>query len=157
MPDEMPDEMPDDERSPALRVPADGELPGRPPGRRLDAASSLIDRQLVDRDGRLAGKVDDVELVRRPDGRLVVTAVLCGPGALGPRLPGLLGRFTLAVWRRLHAELDPAPARIPFAAVYEIGTGVRLSRSRDELPNQDLEVWMRRHVIEKLPGARDAG
>jgi hypothetical protein len=139
------------------RFPPSADLPGRPPGRRLDAALSLLDRQLVDRDGRLAGKVDDVELVRRPDGTLAVSAVLCGPGALGPRLPGLLGRFMLAVWRRMHADLDPAPARIPFSAVDEVGAAVTLTRGRDELPNQDLETWMRRQVIEKLPGASDAG
>jgi hypothetical protein len=31
-------------------------------GRTLEAALHLLDRQLVDKDGRLAGKVDDLEL-----------------------------------------------------------------------------------------------
>jgi hypothetical protein len=143
--------MPDPTQPPG--VPPDGEPPGRPRGRRLDAALSLLDRQLVDRDGRLAGKVDDVELVRRPDGVLEVGAVLCGPGALGPRLPGLIGRLVLAVWRRMHADLDPEPARIPFTEVVEIGAAVTLSSSRVDLPNQDLETWMCREIVGKLPGA----
>jgi len=133
-----------------------GHPEGATPGRRLDAALNLLDRQLVDRDGRLVGKVDDVELGRRDDGRLVVTAILSGPGALGPRLPGLLGRATLAVWRRLHQDADPAPARIEISAVSEIGSVVTLARSVADLPNQDLEAWARRQVIDKLPGADHA-
>jgi hypothetical protein len=31
-------------------------------GRALEAGLQLLDRQLIDKDGRLAGKVDDLEL-----------------------------------------------------------------------------------------------
>ena len=122
-------------------------------GRRLDAAFNLLDRQIVDRDGRLAGKVADLELRTREDGRLVVTAILCGPGALGPQLPGWLGRGVLAAWRRLHGNSDPYPARIDISRVKDIGSAVTLAASRDELPNQELESWARRQIIDKLPGA----
>lgn len=125
-------------------------------GRRLDAALNLLDRQLVDRDGRLCGKVDDVELQRRDDGTLVVTALLTGPGALGHRLPGVLGRMTLAVWRRLHVEQDPEPARIPYEQITAIESGVRLAAGRAELPNGDLENWARTVIVGKLPGASHA-
>jgi hypothetical protein len=130
-----------------------GTPPGARPGRRLDAAIGLLDRQLVDRDGRLVGKVDDVELARRDDGRLVVTALLTGPGALGERLPGVLGRATLAVWRRLHPDADPVPARIEISAVREIGSVVQLGRSSSDVPNQRLEAWARRQIVAKLPGS----
>jgi hypothetical protein len=122
-------------------------------GRRLDAALRLLDHQLVDRDGRLCGKVDDLELERRDDGSLVVTAVLTGPGALGPRLPGVLGRATVAVWRRLHGDAEPGASRIPFERVAGIDSAVRLSMSRVELPTYGLERWARENVVEKLPGA----
>jgi hypothetical protein len=125
-------------------------------GRRLDAALQLLDHQLIDRDGRLAGKVDDLELTRQDDGRLVVTAILSGPGALGPRLPGVLGRSVLAWWRRLDDDSDPAPARIPWPAVSDIASAVTLSTARAELPNQGLENWARANIIAKLPGAGHA-
>jgi len=125
-------------------------------GRRLDAAFRLLDRQLVDRDGRLAGKVDDLELTERADGTLVVTAILTGPGALGPRLPGWFGRATLAVWRRLHGDTDPGPGRIPFDRVTEIGSAVHVAATRAELPTYALELWARNNVVEKLSGARHA-
>ena len=127
-----------------------------PGGRRLDAALRLLDRQLVDRDGRLAGKVDDLELGEREDGTLVVTAILTGPGALGPRLPGWFGRATLAVWRRLHGDVDPGPGRIPFDRVTEIGSAVHLTAARHELPTHALELWARNNVVEKLSGSGHA-
>ena len=125
-------------------------------GRRLDAALHLLDRQLVDRDGRLAGKVDDLELTRRDDGTLVVTAILTGPGALGPRLPGVLGRATVAIWRRLHGDADPGPGRIPFERVTAIDSAVTLATSRREVPAYALERWAREQIVEKLPGAGHA-
>jgi hypothetical protein len=129
------------------------DLPG---ARRLDAALEVLDHQLIDRDGRLVGKVDDLELTRRDDGRLVVTAILSGPGALGPRLPGVLGRCVQAVWRRLHDSDDPQPARIPSTAITDIGSAVRLSTARADLANQALENWARTRIVGKLPGAGHA-
>jgi sporulation protein YlmC with PRC-barrel domain len=125
-------------------------------GRRLDAALQLLDHQLIDRDGALVGKVDDLELTQRQDGPLVVTAILSGPGALGVRLPGVLGRSVLAIWRRLHDETDPSPARIPWSAVSHVGSAVTLSVTAEELPNQGLENWARIRVVAKLPGAGHA-
>jgi hypothetical protein len=62
--------------------------------RRLDAALELPDRQLVDADGRPAGKVDDLELTD-PGEHLdppSVTAILTGPEALAGWLEGGTGR-----------------------------------------------------------------
>src|SRR4029453_5839 len=53
-----------------------------------EAGLHLLDRQLIDKDGRLAGKVDDLELeLPSGGGPPVGPALLPGPGA--PR-PGLL-------------------------------------------------------------------
>ena len=121
---------------------------------RLDVLLELLDRQLVDGEGRLAGKVDDLELTVPDDGGApVVTAILCGPQALGPRLGGRLGAWTAAVARRLHPDAQPKPARIDFSHVAQIGTGVVLTTPVATLPNQRLETWMREHLIGRIPGA----
>jgi hypothetical protein len=127
-----------------------------PHGRRLDAALQLLDHQLIDREGRMAGKIDDLELTENDDGRLMVTAILSGPGALGPRLPDVLSRSVLALWRRLHNDSEPQPARIHWSVVTDIGSAVRLSTARGELPNQALEEWARTRIVAKLPGAGHA-
>jgi len=119
-----------------------------------DAALHLLDRQIVDPDGRMVAKVDELELTERPDGRIAVNAILTGPGALGPRLGGRLGHWITAVWRRLHPDADPIPGRIDFSAVVHIDSAVHVARHHDSLELDGLERWTRDHVVTKLPGAR---
>jgi hypothetical protein len=108
-------------------------------GDALDAVLHLMDRQVVDRDGRMVCKVDDVELTDRgwghPDGSLEVTGLLAGPPALVPRYGGRLGRTLEESWRRLGLqEADRlVPWRISLALVDELGSGVTLLASRDGL------------------------
>jgi sporulation protein YlmC with PRC-barrel domain len=123
------------------------------PGRRYDAALHLLDRQLVDPDGRLVGKVDDLEVEEIDGGRLAVSAVLTGPGALAPRMHGRLGEWIAAVWKRLHPAEDPRPGRIPAGDLVRVSSAVHLGRHRSELAVDGFERWVRHHVVERLPGA----
>lgn len=120
-------------------------------GRRYDAALHLLDRQLVDADGRLVGKVDDLELESDASGALKVSAVLVGPGALGPRFGGQIGSWIVAIWSRLHRDVTPAPRRIPMADVVAIESAVHVGRS---VPKSDGEVWVETYVVGRIPGAR---
>jgi sporulation protein YlmC with PRC-barrel domain len=126
-------------------------------GRVLDAGLHLLDRQLVDKDGRLAGKVDDLELTfPEGGGPPQVTAILAGPGALSRRLGGRFGAWLEAVTNRLRDGDDDHPARIPFAVVKQIGSAIDLSVAKAELETDRLEAWTRDRIIGKLPGANDA-
>jgi len=126
-------------------------------GRVLDAGLHLLDRQLVDKDGRLAGKVDDLELTfPEGGGPPQVTAILAGPGALSRRLGGRFGAWLEAVANRLRDGDDDHPARVPFAVVKQIGSAIDLSVAKAELETDRLEAWTRDRIIGKLPGANDA-
>jgi sporulation protein YlmC with PRC-barrel domain len=124
--------------------------------RSYDAALQLLDRQVMDPDGLMVGKVDDLELVETEDGRLAVTALLCGPGALGPRLGGRPGHWVVAIWRRLRSEAEPAAARIPFSDVVRVTSAVHVSRKRSSLAVDGLERWVHDHVVSRIPGAGHA-
>jgi sporulation protein YlmC with PRC-barrel domain len=126
-------------------------------GRTLEAALHLLDRQLIDKDGRLAGKVDDLEL-EFPDGGgpPVVTAILAGPGALSRRIGGRFGAWLENLANRLREGDDRRPARVSFGVVKEIGSAVELSAAKAELETDRLEAWTRERIIGKLPGAGDA-
>jgi hypothetical protein len=104
-------------------------------GRIIEAGLHLLDRQLIDKDGRLARKVDDLEL-EFPDGGgpPVVTAILAGPGVLSRGVGGRFGAWLEAVSNRLHEGDARRPARVPFAAVKAIGNAVDLSVAKAELP-----------------------
>ena len=112
----------------------------------LDVQLNLLDRQLVDTDGALVGKVDDLELTLDEQGRPHVTAILVGPRALGPRLGGRLGRWLAAAATRLAG--DPEPPRLDFAHVVDIGSAITVTSG----PGAALEEWTDEHLIGRIPG-----
>jgi sporulation protein YlmC with PRC-barrel domain len=114
----------------------------------------LLDRQIVDRDGQLVGKVDDVELSDGDPPR--VTALLLGPWALGERMGGWLGGVIAGTAARLHGTRGPYRARIPYEQVDHVDTMIHLRIRRELLPEPALEEWLRDHVIARIPGASDA-
>jgi hypothetical protein len=129
-----------------------------PTGRVLDAGLKLLDRQLVDPQGMLAGKVDDLELTPSADDPhlLYVTAILAGPGALAGRLGGRLGRLLERLSNRLRGSADDRPARVPFGVVKQVGSAVDLWVAKQHLETDRGERWARQAIIAKLPGAGDA-
>jgi hypothetical protein len=128
-------------------VPADG--------RRIWAVLELLDRQLVARDGRLAGKVDDVEfeLADDPGALPHVSALLSGMGALANHVGGSTGRALAAAERRLTADRDRHPSRVDIALVTDIASAIDLDADRDELDTFRAEHWTRDVIIDKIPGA----
>ena len=127
-------------------------------GREIHAGLDLLDRQLVDCNGWLAGNVDDLELeVSDEPGALpVVTAILSGPGALAGQLGGRLGRWLASVQQRLHHRENPGPARIAFSVVKKVNDHVELSVPRESLESHEGERWARDVIIDKIPGAGHA-
>lgn len=128
-------------------------------GRVLHAGLHLLDRQLVDRNGHLAGKVDDLELRADEDtGNLFVVAILSGPGVLLQRH----GSRVLGPWlQRVHRLAWPGgenrePARISMERVSEIGPDLVVAADDHELGSYSVERWFRDHVIAHIPGSRHA-
>jgi sporulation protein YlmC with PRC-barrel domain len=131
--------------------------PHEPPaGRVYDAYLHLLDRQIVDRDGEMICKVDDVELEIAEDGTAYVTALLTGPAALGPRIGGLVGLAMVAIQRRLHQSGGPGPGRIPIHLVSDVGSAITVSGQVADLPVRGLEDWARTNIVGRIPGASDA-
>jgi sporulation protein YlmC with PRC-barrel domain len=121
--------------------------------RELYLGAHLLDRQMLARDGRRCGKVDDVELEADPEtGHLFVRALHCGPGALLTRT----GHTRLGHWlRRAQRWLDDGEDRgvVPLRAVADIGAQVRLSLDADELATEGGERWVSDHLIGPIPGS----
>jgi hypothetical protein len=123
------------------------------PGRRISAGLALLDRQLVDPDGLMAGKVDDLAIELRDDGAApVVTEILAGPGALARRIGGRLGGWIASVHARLQGG-SRDPASISFSVVARIDDHVTLTVSREDVATFAFEEWVRDHVIAKIPGS----
>jgi sporulation protein YlmC with PRC-barrel domain len=108
----------------------------------LDGALNLLDRQILDCDGRMVGKVDDIELTQQEDG-LAITAVLTGPAALLHRLGGRLGSRLVTTWDRLKvSEPDRSrPWRIDMAHVDRLDSALHLAVPRDGVLSRDTEGY----------------
>lgn len=126
--------------------------PRRAAGRHLDLDFHVLDRQIVDRDGRLVAKVDDLDLETDGSGHLVVTSLLVGSKALGPRFGGRLGTWTTSIGARLSGT--PEPQRIDWADVSDIGNHVSVSRTVDELGVTPFEQWIDAKIVARIPGSR---
>lgn len=101
----------------------------------LDAVLHLMDRQVLDVEGRMVCKVDDVELVQNEDGALILTGLLAGRAALVPRFGGRLGERALDRWWRLGVEQADRvlPYWIGLDDVERLGSAVELRVNREGL------------------------
>jgi sporulation protein YlmC with PRC-barrel domain len=113
------------------------------------ASLKLLDRQILDREGRFAGNVDDVVL-DYADGHLVVTGLRSGAGALVHRLRGK----RLSHWlERMHTNMDHNDGFIPLGNVSSVGNHVSVAKDAHELASEHYETWFRDHVIARIPGS----
>lgn len=111
----------------------------------------LLDRQVIGSDGLLIGKVDNVEISAADPPRVV--ALLLGPQAFADRIGGRLGRIICHLARRLQPGEDPTPLRVPYPQVDHVDTAVHLRIRSDELPEPALKSWLRKQLIDRIPGA----
>jgi hypothetical protein len=103
-------------------------------GREFGASFHLLDRQLVDPDGVLVGKVDDLDLDLEPG--------VVEPGSPAPRVSAML-----VGWG------PHEPAHIDVALIRDFGSDVRILSSAAELRSHDGERWLRHHFVRRIPGA----
>lgn len=110
----------------------------------IDLGLNLLDRQLLDAEGRRCGKVDDIALEGGPGEDLEVVAILCGPGVWRARA-GLIGR--IAAWLGGGGRV-----RVPWEDVDGVGSHVKLRNRAQELGLGRGDDRLRPY-IEKIPGS----
>ena len=104
----------------------------------------LVDRQLLDSEGRRCGNVDDLALEGGPGEALEVVALFSGPG-VWRRRAGLVGRF--AAWVG-----GGSVVRIPWEEVASVSAHVKLRKRAEELGLGRGDDRLR-PLIQKIPGA----
>ena len=120
--------------------------------RHLDVARDVLDKLVVDRDGRPMGRVDSVTAAVTDKGRLRLESIVIGPIALAERAAPRFGRWVAALERWL-GTIHGRPVTIPFDLVdvanLELTANLRAGDTAAMLVEQKLQRWLTR-----IPGSR---
>lgn len=120
--------------------------------RELNALEDVLDLEMIDRDGRPAGRIDDLEFDEGQAGGPVVTAFLSGAPALADRFKGAIGGLLRGLSLRLHDEPNNAVIRVPLEQVGHINSRVDLRVTREELGVGRLDRWIVDRFLGRIPG-----
>ena len=110
----------------------------------IDIGLQVLDRQLLDKDGRRCGNVDDLAIEGGAGEVPEVVALLVGPG-YWPQRAGLIGR--LAGWIGGGRSV-----RVPWNDIRKLDSAVELKRSATELGLGRGDDRLRPY-LGKIPGA----
>jgi sporulation protein YlmC with PRC-barrel domain len=109
----------------------------------LDLGLAVLDHQILDRDGRRCGNVDDLAIEAEPGEDARVVALYSGPGAWRGR--GVIGGIA--------ARLGGARVvRVPWEEVAEVASHVRLKKTASEYGLGRGDDQVRRWIV-RIPGA----
>jgi sporulation protein YlmC with PRC-barrel domain len=111
----------------------------------------VLDKQIVDKDGSKAGKVDDLLLEIPDDGPPEVIAILTGPNSAVSQLPRWIQHLTNWIRTSLLQIDRTEPAEVDWSHVTRIDVVVHidLDRRKAGLVRSQERIWER--WIEPLP------
>jgi sporulation protein YlmC with PRC-barrel domain len=118
----------------------------------MDVVRDVLDKAVVDRNGRKMGRVDGIVLDRREGQPPRLTAILIGPVALGDRLHRNIGRLVSTLVARTGLG-QGRPVRIDFENIADVGRSVKLRLLIGETAVDAVERRLRAWVL-KIPGSR---
>lgn len=118
----------------------------------MDLVRDVMDKKLVDREDCPLGRVDGLVMEVGERSQPRITHIQIGGETLWMRLHPFFA--SLAV--RLVGMWGPkrkGPVRIPWSRVTTIGQDIRLDVKARETGALDWEIWIARHIVERIPGS----
>ena len=117
----------------------------------MDLIRDVLDKKLTDREdckmGRVSGLLMHVGEKTQPR----VTHVLIGGDTLWMRIHPALGRLSSEL-RGMWGPKRGDAVKIPWSRVETVGKDVKLDVEAKETGALDWEIWIAKHIIEKIPG-----
>ena len=117
----------------------------------MDLVRDVLDKAVVDRNGREMGRVDGIVLEDRQGEPPCLSAILIGPAALGFRLHPAIGRWITAL-EYAFGLADGRPVRVDAADISEIDRHVKTDVAISETAADAVEQRLRRWVT-RIPGS----
>ena len=118
----------------------------------MDVVHDVLDKQIVDRNGREMGRVDGIVLDVRENAPPRLADVLIGASVLGARVNPVLGRWVHGLEHALGIG-EARPIRIAFSHVDAIGDKIKIDLAVGETDADTLEGRIRTWLF-KIPGSK---
>lgn len=117
----------------------------------MDLVRDVLDKKLMDREdcdmGRVSGLVMQVGENTQPR----VTHILIGGETLWTRVSPALGRLSKKLGQMWGPKRRES-VKIPWSRVETVGKDVKLDVEAKETGALDWEIWVAKHIIERIPG-----
>ncbi len=119
----------------------------------MDLIRDVLDNQLVDRNQRKMGKVDGIVVELREEQPPRLTYLETGAATLARRVHPRVQQWVAALEQWWGVKTSD-PYRIPWSKVRNIGINVEVDVEAEQTPALAYELWLRNHVIGRIPGGR---
>jgi sporulation protein YlmC with PRC-barrel domain len=114
----------------------------------------VLDKQLLDRKQEPMGRVDGLVMHAGKSSQPRITHIEIGGAAPWERVHPVFARLAIRL-ARLWGPRRREQVRIPWSHVETVGRDIVLDVEARETGAIDWEIWLARHVIERIPGSGD--
>ena len=117
----------------------------------MDLVREVMDQKLLDRENCEMGRVDGLVMQLGERSQPRITHIQIGGTTPWRRLHPAVGRLAARlaqVWGPKRKD----PVRIPWSRVMTTGRDIKLDVGTRETGAIDWEIWIARHIIERIPG-----
>jgi hypothetical protein len=111
----------------------------------------VLDKKLFDREECPMGRVDGLVMQLGERSQPRITHIQLGGTTLWMRLHPAFARLAARL-SRLWGPKRKEPVRIPWSRVVTAGRDIRLDVKARDTGAIDWELWIARHIIERIPG-----
>jgi hypothetical protein len=117
----------------------------------VDLIHDLLDKPVIDRNGRPMGRVDGIVVELRDDGPPLVSAIEIGPAVLAHRILPALGRWVAGL-EMAFGVAEGRPLRIPFGDILGIADHIKVDRAIGETSAATVDRAVR-SIVSRIPGS----
>ena len=117
----------------------------------MQLVRDLLDKGVIDRNGRDMGRVDRVVIARGSGSHPRVVAIEIGPSALAERLYRSLGRWIMGLLHGLDTA-EGQPLRVQVSQILDVTDRVKVDLAFGETPAASVEHKLR-GLVKRIPGA----
>src|SRR3954468_15062057 len=111
----------------------------------MDLVRDMLDKKVVDRNGREMGRVDSIILRVDAAAPPSVLAFELGPAVLAARVRPLWGRWVAALEHGFGGD-EGRPVRIPFTDILHVHNHIKIDVAFGETPAATIEQCLRRWI-----------